>query len=403
MNTLTRFFKYIKINTESNEDNYGKTPSSENQWKLAYVLADELKELGMADADVDRYCTVYGHFPATAGYEDCDSFGFIAHMDTVQNGSDISPRIIENYNGKDVLLDNGTMLEVSKNPELPSLVGRTLIVTDGRTILGADDKAGIAAIMRMCEIIAAGDIPHGKICVAFTPDEEIGAGVMRFDLDKFDADFAVTVDGGAENVIECENFNAASATVKVTGTEAHTGTAKGIMINAAKVLTKFISMLPENEVPEHTEGREGFFHLEDMKGGVTAAEADFLLRDFDKANLQNRKKVMIDICSLLNKEYGDEVISVEFKDTYSNMLEIVEKHPKLLKRIEAAIENIGMKPEYQPIRGGTDGCQLSYMGLPCPNIGAGGYGFHGVHEHCTLEGMENAAKIMIEIIKKGYC
>lgn len=399
MDALTRFLKYIKIDTESIEENGGKTPSSEEQWKLAQMLAEELKELGAEDAGVDEFCTVYGHFPASQGYENCQTFGFIAHMDTVRNGKGISPRVIENYDGKEILLENGTRLREKENPELPLLAGRTLVVTDGQTILGADDKAGIAAIMRMCELVSSEKLPHGKICVAFTPDEEIGAGVDRFDLEKFGADFAVTVDGGAENAIECENFNAASAKVTAAGVEAHPGSAKGIMVNAAKIVTEFISALPQAEVPEKTEGREGFFHLMSMSGNVENADAVFIIRDFDRGNLENRKKIMGNICDSLNEKYGKGTVSLELKDSYYNMREVVEKHPQLLENLETAIRNTGMEPEYLPIRGGTDGCRLSFMGLPCPNIGAGGYGFHGVHEHCTAEGMENAARIMVELIK----
>lgn len=399
MDTMTRFLKYVKIDTESVEETCGNPPSSEEQWNLAKVLVEELKELGVEDAHVDEFCTVYGHFPATEGYEDCQAFGFIAHMDTVQNGKGVCPKVIENYDGKDVVLENGVVLKTAENPELPSLAGRTLIVTDGRTILGADDKAGIAAIMRMCEQIAESDMPHGKICIAFTPDEEVGAGVTKFNLKEFGADFAVTVDGGAEHAIECENFNAASAKIKAVGVEAHPGSAKGIMVNAAKVMAEFISMLPKKEAPEHTEDKEGFYHLIGMEGHVEQASASFILRDFDRENLENRKRVMENICASLNEIYGEGTICAEFKDSYYNMLEIIEKYPELLKNLETAIENVGMKPEYLPVRGGTDGCRLSYMGLPCPNIGAGGYGFHGVHEHCTAEGMETAAKVMVELVR----
>lgn len=399
MDTITRFLNYVTTDTESREENNEHTPSSEEQWKLAHMLVEELKELGVEDAHVDEFCTVYGHFPATKGYEDRKAFGFIAHMDTVLNGKGVSPKVIENYDGKDVLLENGVLLKTSENPELPSLAGRTLIVTDGTTILGADDKAGIAAIMRMCERISNEKIPHGKICVAFTPDEEVGGGVDHFNLEEFGAEFAVTVDGGAEHAVECENFNAASAKVKAVGVEAHPGSAKGIMINAAKIMAEFISMLPKEEVPECTEWKEGFYHLLCMDGNVEHASASYILRDFDRDNLENRKKTMADICASLNERYGEGTITAEFKDSYYNMYEIVEKYPELLKNLENAIERVGMTPEYLPVRGGTDGCRLSFMGLPCPNIGAGGYGFHGVHEHCTAEGMENAAKVMVELVK----
>ena len=399
MSAAERFLRYIAINTESNEENYGTTPSSAVQWDLAHLLVKELKEMGIQDAHTDDYCTVYAHIPATPGYEDKTAFGFIAHMDTVVNGKGISPRLIENYDGKDVVLESGTTIRVQHNPELPSLAGRTLIVSDGTTILGADDKAGVAAIMRMCELILESKEPHGKICIAFTPDEEIGAGVIKFDLNEFGADYAVTVDGGAENAIESESFNAASADIHVKGVETHPGSAKGVMINAVRILAELTAELPLAETPEQTEDRDGFFHLLEMKGNVEDAEAHFILRDFEREGLERRKQVMKELAASMNEKYGEGVVTVEIKDSYSNMLEIVEQHPDLLKNIENAIQSAGMTPEYLPIRGGTDGCQLSFKGLPCPNIGAGGYAFHGFQEHCTVEGMENAAQIMCNLIR----
>lgn len=398
MDALTRFLKYIQIDTESDESNEGQTPSSPQQWNLAKVLVEELKELGAEDAHVNDFCTVYAHFPATPGYEDKKALGFIAHMDTVLNGKNISPRLIENYDGKDVTLGNGFVIRVAENPELPGLKGRTLVVTDGTTILGADDKAGIAAIMRMCEKLTDPEFPHGRICIAFTPDEEVGSGVDKFDLKEFGADYAVTVDGSAEDTIECENFNAASAKITAAGVEAHPGSAKGIMVNAAGIINEFIGMMPKDEVPEKTEGREGFFHLLEMGGNVENASASYIIRDFDKKNMEKRKKVMRDICSTLQEKYGEDRISLEIQDSYSNMLEIIRQYPELMKSLEDAIRNAGMEPKYLPIRGGTDGCRLSYEGLPCPNLGAGGYGFHGVHEHCTAEGLENGARVLLELI-----
>ena len=398
MDALTRFLKYIQIDTESDESNEGQTPSSPQQWNLAKVLVEELKELGAEDAHVNDFCTVYAHFPATPGYEDKKALGFIAHMDTVLNGKNISPRLIENYDGKDVTLENGFVIRVAENPELPGLKGRTLVVTDGTTILGADDKAGIAAIMRMCEKLTDPEFPHGRICIEFTPDEEVGSGVDKFDLKEFGADYAVTVDGSAEDTIECENFNAASAKITAAGVEAHPGSAKGIMVNAAGIINEFIGMMPKDEVPEKTEGREGFFHLLEMGGNVENASASYIIRDFDKKNMEKRKKVMRDICSTLQEKYGEDRISLEIQDSYSNMLEIIRQYPELMKSLEDAIRNAGMEPKYLPIRGGTDGCRLSYEGLPCPNLGAGGYGFHGVHEHCTAEGLENGARVLLELI-----
>lgn len=292
MDALTRFLKYISIDTESDGKNDEAHPSSPEQWELAQLLVEELKALGIEDAHTSEYCVVYAHIPATSGYEDKPAFGFIAHMDTVLNGKSVSPRIIENYDGTDVTLKNGVVIKVSENPELPSLAGRKLVVTDGATILGADDKAGIAAIMQMCENIMSGDIPHGKICIAFTPDEEIGTGVDKFDLDEFAADLAVTVDGGAEDTIEYENFNAASAKVTATGVMAHPGSAKDIMINAVALLTEFHQSLPRYDVPEHTENYQGFCLLESIHGGIEQATAEYIIRDFSRESLQARKTYM---------------------------------------------------------------------------------------------------------------
>lgn len=399
MDALTRFLKYISIDTESDDKNDESHPSSPEQWELAKVLVEELKGLGIEDAHTSEFCVVYAHIPATPGYEDKPAFGFIAHIDTVLNGKGVSPRIIENYDGADVILENGVVIKVSENPELPSLAGRKLVVTDGSTILGADDKAGVAVIMQMCENIMNSGIPHGKICVSFTPDEEIGTGVDKFDLDEFGADFAVTVDGGAEDTIECENFNAASAKVTATGVMAHPGSAKDIMINAAALITEFHQSLPRYDVPEHTDGYQGFCLLEEIHGGIEHATAEYIIRDFSRESLDARKAYMTRAAQIINNRYGKEVICAETKDSYSNMADVLKQHPDFLKTLETAITNAGMEPKYLPIRGGTDGCRLSYMGLPCPNLGAGGYGFHGVHEHCTAEGLDNAVQVLMELVK----
>ncbi|MDO4521917.1 MAG: peptidase T [Eubacteriales bacterium] len=399
MKTIDRFLKYISIETESNEKNDAQTPSTDTQWELARVLVEELKELGIEDAHTNEFCTVYAHIPATPGYEDQIPFGFMAHIDTVPNGKGIKPRLIEHYDGEDVVLESGVKICVKEHPHLPSLKGRTLVVTDGTTILGADDKAGVAVIMSMCERIVKENIPHGRICIAFTPDEEIGTGVDKFDLKEFDATFAVTVDGGAENCIEAECFNAASAKVKAEGVETHPGSAKNIMVNAVKILAEFTQLLPKEEIPEKTEDREGFYHLLEMSGDVEHASASYILRDFEKESQEKRKQMMRELCEKLNEKYGREVLTLEIKDSYYNMYEVVKQYPELLKNIEKAIENTGMTPEYLPIRGGTDGCRLSFEGLPCPNLGAGAYGFHGFHEHCTVEGLENSVNMMLELVK----
>lgn len=402
MSVKERFLKYIAINTES-EDNGegGKSPSTEEQWNLAHVLEEELKQLGATDVEVSDTCVVYAHFAATKGYENAPAFGCIAHMDTVMRGENIKPTVIEDYDGGTVSLASGKELTVALNPDLPKLKGRTLIVSDGTTILGADDKAGVASIMNLCERIQMEKIPHGKLCVAFTPDEEIGCGVDHFDLEKFGADYAVTVDGGAEWVIECENFNAAHATVYTYGEDAHPGSAKGVMINAGSLLCEFQNRLPKGEVPEKTEGREGFYHLLYIFADVEHAKAEYLIREFDKKHFKARKKYMKDLAKKMNAEIGREkaMVEVEIKDNYYNMAEVIEKDPAIVENLKAAIQNIGMEPVIEPIRGGTDGARLSFEGLPCPNIGAGGYLFHSVFEHCTVEGMEHATQVLLELLK----
>ncbi len=394
-----RFLRYIAIDTESDDTVPGQIPSTKGQWTLANLLVEELKELGAEDAYADEFCTVYAHFAATEGMEEKASFGCIAHMDTVLFGKDIKPRVIDNYDGKDVELEDGTIMEVSRHPELPGLKGRSLIVTDGTTILGADDKAGIAAIMGMCEKLSKEAIPHGRVCVAFTPDEEVGNGVTKFNLEKFGADYAVTVDGGSENAIEYENFNAASVKIEIKGIPAHPGSAKGTMINAAKLLYEYHSMLPEKECPELTEGKEGFYHLMHLEGAMAKAGSSYIIREFDQEKYEYRKEFMKKIGKQLNQKYGKDLVSVSIEDSYFNMAQVINQYPQILLNIEQAIKNAGMTPEYFPIRGGTDGCRLSFMGLPCPNLGAGGYGFHGKREHCTVEGMENSAQVLYELVK----
>lgn len=399
MELLERFINYITIDTESDEANAGiKQPSSDCQWELIRVLEKELLELG-ASVRVSEYGIVYAKFQASTGLEDKTAFGMIAHMDTVQNGTKIKPCVIESYNGENLPLSDGTVLSLSENPELAKLKGRSLIVSDGTTILGADDKAGVAAIMHMCQRMVTEKIPHGNVCVAFTPDEEIGCGVDHFDLDAFGAKYAVTVDGGAENSIEYENFNAAHAHIDAAGVQSHPGSAKGIMVNAAAALCEFQNRLPKEQVPECTEEKEGFYHLMGMEAYVEKGHLDYLIREFDAKEFAAKKERMHQIAEQINKEMNREVLSVDIVDSYYNMAEIIEKNRQLLTNIEDAMKESGLTPEYLPIRGGTDGCRLSFMGLPCPNIGAGGYLFHSKHEHCSLEGMELAANVLLELVK----
>jgi len=399
MDIKNRFLRYVSIDTESDEENENQIPSTTGQWTLANMLVAELKELGVSDACTDEFGTVYAHIPATTGYEKCMAFGFIAHMDTVKPGKNIKPQVISNYDGKDILLSNGTVINAERFPELPGLIGREMIVTDGTTILGADDKAGIAAIMGMCELLTEKELQHGKICIAFTPDEETGNGVRKFALEKFGADYAVTVDGGAEYGVEYENFNAASVKIQIQGVPSHPGSAKGVMVNAVKIAYELHSMLPEKEAPEFTEEKEGFYHLMSVDGSMSQAKAEYIIREHDKDKYKQKKAFLEQVVQQLNEKYGEGTVNLTLVDSYQNMAEIIKLHPHLLSNIEKAIRNTGMEPEYFPIRGGTDGCRLTFMGLPCPNLGAGAYGFHGMQEHCTVEGMEISAQVLLELVK----
>ena len=392
-----RFSRYVTIDTVSKGE-VEAVPSTDTQWVLARLLVQELQDMGLTDAFVNEYCTVYAHLPATEGYEQAPTLGFIAHMDTVPGGHEVVPHFIENYDGGDVTLANGSVIRVSDHPHLPSLKGRTLIVSGGDTILGADDKAGVTAIMELCSLLTSEGHPHGRIAIAFTPDEEVGTGVLKFDTEAFEARFAFTVDGGAENEIEAETFNAATAKVHAKGFQAHPGSAKGIMKNAISALCRFQCMLPGAEVPECTEGREGFFHLIGMEGDVSHATATYIIRDFDRASFENRKQIMQTCATAINQEMGQEVVSVTITDSYRNMAEIVQQHPHLLQSMDEAIRSIGLTPVDVPVRGGTDGARLCFMGVPCPNLGAGGYAFHSFKEHCTVEGIENSVKILLKLV-----
>lgn len=400
MQAYERLIKYAKIYTTSDPKSE-TTPSTKRQFDLANVLVEEMKEIGIQDVRLDENCYVYGVIPATKGCEDKPSIGLIAHMDTAPAapGENVNPQIVKNYNGEDLTLLNGTILSVEKFPHLKNLKGRTLITTDGTTLLGADDKAGIAEIMTACEYIIKGDIPHGKICIGFTPDEEIGRGADKFDVKNFGADFAYTIDGGVEGEISYENFNAAAATVEIHGVSVHPGSSKNTMINATNVGIEFNSMLPQGEKPEHTEGYEGFYYLESFKGNTDHAVLSYILRDHDACKLELKKATMKLVEKLLNEKYGDRV-KLTITDQYKNMAEHVKPCMHLIDNAIDAMKALNVTPVIEPIRGGTDGATLSYMGLPCPNLGTGGYAFHGEYEHITVEGMEIATNIIIEILKK---
>ncbi|MBQ8803616.1 MAG: peptidase T [Tyzzerella sp.] len=399
MRAYERLLKYVVIRTPSDESSE-TVPSSACQFNLAKILLEELQELGV-DSYMDDKSFVYGKIPATKGYENCTKLGFMAHMDTVSDfcDHDIVPVVIENYNGEDVVLGNsGRTLNVKNFPHLPKLKGRTLITTDGTTVLGADDKAGIAEIMTVVERLMKDEIPHGPIRVAFTPDEEIGTGSHSFNVPDFDAEFAYTVDGGAEGEIEYENFNAASAKFDIAGFSVHPGSSKDTMINASLVAMEINSMLPSADTPRDTEGYEGFYHLMEMSGNVGHASLNYIIRDHSASMFEARKNILLHIEKIMNEKWGEGTVKLTIKDQYANMAEIISQHMHLIDNAKKAAENIGLTPEVVPIRGGTDGSYLSFQGLPCPNLGTGGYAFHGPYEHITVEGMDFATDMIMEII-----
>lgn len=401
MTVEERLLKYVSYWTTS-EDNKEVIPSTERQFVLADVLAQELKDLGLEQVKRDEHCYVYGLLPATKGYENKKAMGFIAHMDTAPSfsGKDIKPQVISNYDGKDVLLaGTGDVIKVSDFPHLNSLKGRTLITTDGTTLLGADDKAGIANILTAVEEVIAEKISHGDIWIGFTPDEEVGAGADLFDLDYFKAEYAYTVDGDYEGEVAYENFNAASAHFIIKGVNVHPGSAKDIMVNAASIACEIQSLLPEQETPEHTEDREGFYHLDEMHGDVNEAHLDYIVRDHDSDMFEKRQQVLREIEEKMNRKYGAGTVTLKLTESYRNMLEVIEKNFYVVENARKAIQAAGMEPVSLPVRGGTDGARLSFMGMPCPNLGTGGYAFHGPKEHITVEGMEAVVKIIKELMK----
>ena len=400
MRAYERFLKYVTIYTTSDEESTTH-PSTARQFDLAHLLMAQLKELGVADAAVDDKCYVYGTLPATPGYEEKPALGFVSHMDTAPAapGENVKPQVFENYDGGDVLFaGTGEYMTVEKFPELANWKGQTLITADGTTLLGADDKAGIAEIMTAVERIQSENIPHGKICIGFTPDEEVGQGADFFDVDRFGAQFAYTVDGGDVGELEYQNFNAADAVVTVHGFSVHPGSAKGLMKNAQTIAMEFAAALPAEEVPEHTEGFEGFFHLYQMSGDVTTAKLHYIIRDHDGEKFAARKALMEEITARLNAEHGAGTVVLELKDSYYNMEEKVKPHFHLIENAEKAIRKAGLEAHIVPIRGGTDGARLSFMGLPCPNLGTGGFNFHGPCEYITAEKMDKSVEIILNII-----
>lgn len=401
MRVEERLLKYVSYWTTSDEE-CRQIPSSERQFELGKVLEQELRDLGLEKVTLTDHCYVYGLLPATKGYADKPAVGFISHMDTAPDfsGKDVKPQIIPDYDGNDVLLKgSGAYLKVSDFPTLKTLKGRTLITTDGTTLLGADDKAGVSEIMTAVEQIITEKISHGDIWIGFTPDEEVGSGADLFDLDYFKARFAYTVDGDYEGEVAYENFNAASASFEINGVNVHPGEAKDIMINAALVGCEIASLLPENETPAHTEGREGFYHLTDFSGDIAHAKVNYIVRDHDKATFEKRLDTLRGIEKKMNEKYHADTVKLNIQHSYSNMLEVIEKNEYVVAIAKKAIKNVGLEPVSRPVRGGTDGARLSFMGLPCPNLGTGGYGFHGPFEHISVEGMDTAVSVIKEIVK----
>ena len=401
MTALERFIRYVKVHTASAEDT-DATPTTERQFDLSRLLEREMRELGMEDVHLDGHAYVYGCLPATEGCEGRAAIGFIAHLDTIPDfsGENVQPQIIENYDGGDVALGaSGRVLTAETFPHLPSLKGKTLVTTDGTTVLGADDKAGVAAIMTACETLIREHRPHGRVAVCFTPDEEVGHGAALLDLERFGADFAYTVDGGELEEINYETFNAAAAKWELTGFNIHPGSAKNKMVNASLVAMKLNAMLPSGDTPAHTEGYEGFFHLTDMSGAVDRATLHYIIRDHDTARFEARKELMRRIETLINEKYGAGTAKLTITDQYRNMAEIVRQHPEIIRLAENAIRRLGLEPKAAPIRGGTDGAQLSFRGLPCPNIGTGGYCCHGPQEHASVQKMDTMTGVIVNILR----
>ena len=400
MKASERLLKYAVIYTGSDEDHAEQTPSTLEQMTLAQVLAKDMRDIGLTDVSVDAHDYVYGFLPATADREQCPPIGFIAHIDIVNEfgTSEIHPQIVKEYDGGEIALGtSGRTLDTVQFPDLKQAIGKTVITTDGTTVLGADDKAGVAEILTMCERLVQDNLPHGKICVCFTPDEEIGHGAALLDLEKFGASYAYTVDGGAPNEVEWETFYAAAADWSIAGVSVHPGDAKDKMINAALVAMEINGMLPPDEIPAKTQGREGFFHLCDMSGDVSAAKLSYIIRDHDAEKFSQRKQTMREIERKINETYGAGTAALTLREQYRNMAEILQHHPDVVEQAKRAIRAVGLTPVSNPVRGGTDGAQLSFRGLPCPNLGTGAYALHGPYEHAIAEQMDVMTEILLHI------
>ncbi len=408
MGLLERFLRYISINTQSAEGS--KTyPSTEGQWELLRELATEMREIGMEDVLQDEHGYTFGTIPATKGCELSPVIAFLAHVDTSpdMSGHGVKPRIIDSYDGEDIELNTKVKMSVEEFPELKKLVGHTLIHTDGTTLLGADDKAGIAEIMTAAErLVNDKSIEHGKIRICFTPDEEIGRGVDHLSLRTLGADFAYTVDGGEEGELEWENFNAAVANISIQGRNVHPGSARGKMINALEVACELNALLPQSQRPEHTMGYEGFFHLVGMSGTVENTQMEYLIRDHSWDEFEAKKIMLWSCVDILKKRYHDDIATFTIKEQYRNMKSMITPHPQLIERAREAMLQAGVTPLEKPIRGGTDGARLSFMGLPCPNIFTGGANFHGRYEYASLTTMQRSVEVIVNLarlwaIKRG--
>lgn len=400
MKASERLLKYAVIYTGSDEDHAEQTPSTPEQMTLAQVLAKDMRDIGLTDVSVDAHAYVYGFLPATAGREQCPPIGFIAHIDIVNEfgTSEIHPQIVKEYDGGEIALGtSGRTLDTVQFPDLKQAIGKTVITTDGTTVLGADDKAGVAEILTMCERLVQDNLPHGKICVCFTPDEEIGHGAALLDLEKFGASYAYTVDGGAPNEVDWETFYAAAADWSIAGVSVHPGDAKDKMVNAALVAMEINGMLPPDEIPAKTQGREGFFHLCDMSGDVSAAKLSYIIRDHDAEKFSQRKQTMREIERKINETYGAGTAALTLREQYRNMAEILQHHPDVVEQAKRAIRAVGLTSVSNPVRGGTDGAQLSFRGLPCPNLGTGAYALHGPYEHAIAEQMDVMTEILLHI------
>lgn len=402
MRAYERFLSYVSVWTTSDGES-DTVPSAERELELAKQLVKEMKDLGIQDARVDEKGYVYGSIPATRGCEDKPALGLIAHMDTAPDcsGKDIHPQVIENYDGTDIMLgESGNVIRVSEFPHLATLKGRTVITSDGTTLLGADDKAGIAEILTAAEEIMREGTSHGKICIGFTPDEEIARGAANFDVEGFGAKYAYTLDGGKEGEIQYENFHASTAELVIHGVSVHPGSAKDVMVNAQTIGTEIHQMLPKDQRPETTEGYEGFYHLIQFTGNVTLATMKYFIRDFDRDLFDQKEERLGEIARRMNEKYGEGTVELTITQSYRNMKEKIEPCYFLIERAVEAARETGIEPDISPVRGGTDGARLSFKGLPCPNLGTGGYAFHGPFEHISVEAMDLAVEMIKNIVKR---